>query len=263
MTGSLQHAPRADLRRPQATSSFPHALDVAHLSASYGPYRALFDVSFAVPSGGIVALLGANGAGKSTVARVVTGLVASTSGSIHVAGRDVTGKAPYEIARAGVAHVPEGRGVFASLTVEENLTLAFRQRAGRRAVAEALARAYEAFPVLGDRRKQSGGTLSGGQQRMLSLAKVLIIPPRLLVVDELSLGLAPVVVDAVYDSLAKINRAGTAVLVVEQQVRRALGLAEQAVVLEHGAVAFAGPAREALSAVEAVLAARGRVDGDR
>jgi len=256
MNGSPQHARVADGRRPQSTSSSPPALDVVHMSASYGPYRALFDVSFTVPSGGVVALLGSNGAGKSTVARVVTGLVSSTSGSIHVAGRDVTGKAPYEIARSGVAHVPEGRGIFAHLTVEENLTLAFRQRVGRRAVAESLARAYEAFPVLGERRKQSGGTLSGGQQRMLSLVKVLVVPPRLLVVDELSLGLAPVVVDAVYDSLAEINRAGTAVLVIEQQVGRALGLAERAVVLEHGAVAFSGPAADALSVVEAALAAR-------
>ena len=141
--------------------------------------------------------------------------------------------------------------------MEENLTLAFRQRAGRRAVAELLARAYEAFPVLGERRKQRGGTLSGGQQRLLSLAKVLVVPPRLLMVDELSLGLAPIVIDAVYDGLREINRAGTALLVVEQQVDRALGLAEGAIVLEHGTVAFAGPASQALAEVEKVLAARG------
>ena len=235
----------------------PPALQVDHVSAAYGPYRALFDVSFTVPDGGVVALLGSNGAGKSTVARVVTGLVPCTSGTLHVAGQNVTGRPAYKIARTGVAHVPEGRGVFATLTVEENLLLAFRQRGGRRVAADSLTRAYEAFPVLGDRRKQRGGTLSGGQQRLLSLAKVLVVPPRLLVADELSLGLAPVVIDAVYDGLREINRAGTALLVVEQQVDRALALADGAVVLEHGSVAFDGPASQALAAVENVLAARG------
>lgn len=227
------------------------------MSAAYGPYRALFDVTITVPASGVVALLGSNGAGKSTVARVVTGLLPATEGRIQVSGRDVTGLPAYKIARAGVAHVPEGRGIFASLTVEENLVLAFRQRAGRQAVADSLARAYDAFPVLGERRRQRGGTLSGGQQRLLSLAKVLVVPPQLLVADELSLGLAPVVIDAVYEGLQEINRAGTALLVVEQQVDRALSLAQSAVVLEHGAVAFDGPSGEAMAAVERVLAARG------
>jgi len=242
---------------PPAAADRHPALEVDHVDAAYGPYRALFDVSFSVPAGGVVALLGSNGAGKSTVARVVTGLLASAKGTIRINGTDVTGQAAYRIARAGVAHVPEGRGIFANLTVEENLTLVFRQRAGRTMVARSLAAAYEAFPVLGERRKQRGGTLSGGQQRLLSLAKVLVVPPRLLVADELSLGLAPVVVDAVYDGLRRINSAGTALLVVEQQVDRALGLASDAVVLEHGSVAFAGSSDEALAAVEKVLAARG------
>lgn len=242
--------------QPGAPGDAP-ALVADRVSAAYGPYRALFDVSITVPAGAIVALLGSNGAGKSTVARVVTGLVPCTEGTIAVDGRDVTGQHAYKIARAGVAHVPEGRGIFASLTVEENLVLAFRQRAGRQAVADSLARAYEAFPVLGERRRQRGGTLSGGQQRLLSLAKVLVVPPKLLVADELSLGLAPVVVDAVYDGLREINRAGTALLVVEQQVDRVLSLAQEAVVLEHGSVAFAGPSSEAMAAVERVLAARG------
>jgi branched-chain amino acid transport system ATP-binding protein len=147
--------------------------------------------------------------------------------------------------------------VFASLTVEENLRLVFRQRGGRQCVADSLARAYEAFPVLGQRRSQHGGTLSGGEQRMLSLAKVLVLPPRLLVADEISLGLAPVVIDAVYDGLRKINGAGTALLVVEQQVDRVLDLAGTAVVLEHGSVAYLGRADGALAAVEQVMSARG------
>ncbi|MDA8356352.1 MAG: ABC transporter ATP-binding protein [Actinomycetota bacterium] len=233
------------------------ALEVDGVSAAYGPYRALFDVSFRVPVGSVVALLGSNGAGKSTVARVVSGLLPSTSGTIRLGDEDVTGWPAHRVARAGMAHVPEGRGIFASLSVEENLVVAFRQRAGRRQVASALERAYQAFPILGERRKQRGGTLSGGQQRLLSLAKVLVVPPRVLVADELSLGLAPVVVDAVYDGLRSINAAGTAILVVEQQVDRALDLAHGAVVLEHGSVAFVGLAQNALAAVERVLAMRG------
>jgi branched-chain amino acid transport system ATP-binding protein len=234
---------------------------VEHIDAAYGPYRALFDVSFAVPAGGVVALLGSNGAGKSTVARVVSGLLPSAKGRIRIDGTDMTGQPAFKIARAGVAHVPEGRGIFANLTVEENLTLVFRQRVGRKMVAPSLDAAYEAFPVLGDRRKQRGGTLSGGQQRLLSLAKVLVVPPRLLVADELSLGLAPVVVDAVYDGLRRVNATGTALLVVEQQVDRALELASHAVVLEHGSVAFEGPSDQAMAAVEKVLAARGERTG--
>ena len=242
----------------------PPALAVEHVSAAYGPYRALFDVTFSVPAGGVTALLGSNGAGKSTVARVVTGLLPSSAGTIRLDGTDVTGLPAYKVARAGSAHVPEGRGVFADLTVEENLKIAFHQRLGRKEVPAALERAYEAFPILGSRRKQQGGTLSGGEQRILSLAKVLVAPPRLLVADEISLGLAPLMVDAVYDGLRRINEAGTALLIVEQQVDRVLGLAATAVVLEHGAVAYDGPSDQALAAVERVLASRGeRVVGSQ
>ena len=227
-----------------------------HVSAAYGPYRALFDVSFRVPAGGIVALVGSNGAGKSTVARVVSGLVTASQGKVVLCGDDVTRLPAYKIARRGMAHVVEGRGVFSSLTVEENLTLAFRQRAGRRLLASNLARAYGAFPILGDRRRQLAGTLSGGQQRLLSLAKVLVVPPQVLIADELSLGLAPVVVDTVYDGLREINRNGTALVVVEQQVSRVLELAGQAIVLDRGSVAYDGDPAGAGSAVEALMARR-------
>lgn len=232
------------------------ALEVDHVSASYGPYRALFDLTFSVPAGGAAALIGSNGAGKSTVARVVTGLLPSSAGSIRLSGVDVTGKPAFKIARSGCAHVPEVRGVFARLTVEENLKLLFRQRLGRRGVPDALNQAYEDFPILDTRRKQHAGTLSGGEQRILSLAKVLVCPPRLLVADEISLGLAPVVIDAIYEGLRKINRAGAALLIVEQQVNRVLDMVETAVVLEHGAAAYAGPASGALAAAERVLASR-------
>ncbi len=238
------------------TAGGTDVLVVDDVCAGYGPYRALFNVSFSVPAGGIVALVGSNGAGKSTVARTITGLVTATSGTVSLAGRDITTMATYRIARLGLAHVVEGRGIFSSLTVEENLTLAFRQRAGRKLLAENLERAYAAFTILGERRKQMAGTLSGGQQRLLSLAKVLVVPPQVLVADELSLGLAPVVVDAVYDGLTEINRNGTALVVVEQQVGRVLSLASRAVVLDRGSVAYEGDPDGASRAVEALMARR-------
>ena len=230
-------------------------LSVCDLRASYGPYRALFGVSFDVPEDAIVALLGSNGAGKSTVARVVSGLVRATGGSVAFRGEDITRLPAHKIAGRGMAHVPEGRGVFASLGVEEQLVLAFRRSVGRKGVAEALGRAYEAFPVLSERRKQSAGTLSGGEQRMLSLARVLAVPPKLLIGDELALGLAPVVVDAVYEGLTRIRSMGASLLVVEQHVNRVMEIADQAVLLAKGSVAWAGPAADAHAATEQLLGA--------
>jgi branched-chain amino acid transport system ATP-binding protein len=231
-------------------------LSLQNVCAAYGPYRALFDVSFRVPDGAVVALVGSNGSGKSTVARTVTGLVTASSGQVMFSGEDVTGHPAFKIARLGMAHVVEGRGVFSTLTVEENLTLAFRQRQGRSKLKENLERAYTAFPILGERRRQMGGNLSGGQQRLLSLAKVLVVPPKVLVADELSLGLAPVVIDQVYEGLEQINRNGTAVIVVEQQVNRVLKLATWAVVLDHGTVAYEGEPAGANAAVESLMARR-------
>jgi branched-chain amino acid transport system ATP-binding protein len=246
-----------DTGRPAPTPrSRPAVLALERVCASYGPYRALFDVSFRVPDGGVVALVGSNGAGKSTVARTVTGLVEATGGRIEFAGTETTKMPAYRIARLGMSHVVEGRGVFSSLTVEENLTLAFRQREGRSKLRENLERAYAAFPILGDRRKQSAGTLSGGQQRLLSLAKVLVVPSKVLVADELSLGLAPVVVDTVYDGLREINRNGTALVVVEQQVHRVLELATWAVVLDHGAVTYEGEPSGAAAVMESLMQRR-------
>jgi branched-chain amino acid transport system ATP-binding protein len=253
MTGSVA----VDSASPgRAGSGGQAVLELQRVSAAYGPYRALFGVTFSIPEGAVVALLGPNGAGKSTVARVATGLVEATEGRIMLGGTNVTRRPAWRIARDGVAHVPEGRGVLGTLTVEENLTLVFRQRLGRQKVAETLARTYENFPVLGERRKQAAGTLSGGQQRLLSLAKVLSAPPRLLVADELSLGLAPVVIEQVYDNLRRINAAGTALLVVEQQVDRCLEFASKAVVLDHGEVAFEGDPARARETVERIVTAK-------
>jgi branched-chain amino acid transport system ATP-binding protein len=215
-------------------------LELHDVDVAYGPYRALFGVSFQVAERSAVALVGPNGAGKSTVARVVTGLVAPSAGRIVFDGADVTRRPAWRIARLGVAHAPEGRSVFASLTVEENLALEFRRAVGPRGLADALERAYETYPRLGERRDQLAGTLSGGEQRMLALARVLAVPQRLLVVDELSLGLAPAMVDEVFGALRAVLAAGTALLIVEQHVERALELAGRAVVLSEGRVTLDG-----------------------
>ena len=228
-------------------------LELRDVDAAYGPYRALFGVSFAVPEATGVALVGPNGAGKSTVARVVSGLVRPTAGVVRFAGRDVTRWPAWRIARLGLAHAPEGRSVFASLSVEENLLLTFGQAVGRRGQGEALERAFGAFPRLAQRRHQLAGTLSGGEQRMLTLAKVLAVPQRLLVVDELSLGLDPVVLDDVFAALGAILRSGTSLLVVEQHLPRALELASRVVVLARGRVVHDGPVAEAGDALAGLL----------
>ena len=216
-------------------------LEARDVCASYGPFRAIFDVSFSVPEHGIVALLGANGSGKTTIARVVTGLLSMQSGSLKFDGNDISRRKAWQIARLGIVHAPEGRSVFGSLTVEEILALDFARSLGRKRIAEGLERAYELFPRLGERRSQGAATLSGGEQRMLSLARVLVNPPRLLVVDELSLGLAPIIIDELYAMLRRGNEAGTALLIIEQYVGRALSIAHSAVVLEHGEVIYDGP----------------------
>ena len=180
-------------------------LDLHEVSAGYGPFRALFDVTLAVQPGEAVALLGPNGVGKTTIARVATGLVAPTEGAVLVDGEDMTGAPVHRFRRAGVIHAPEGRSVFATLTVEENLVLSFRASRGRRGVAADLERAFELFPALANRRHQVAGTLSGGEQRMLAMARVLVEEPKLLVADELSLGLAPIIVDEVYASLERLR----------------------------------------------------------
>ena len=224
-------------------------LELRDVSAGYGPFQALFGVSLEVGSGEAVALLGANGVGKTTVARVATGLVAPLAGSVWVEGVDMTGAATHRFARGGVAHAPEGRSVFATLSVEENLTLSFRQSRGRAGVSGALEAAFELFPVLASRRHQIAGTLSGGEQRMLSMARVLVEAPKLLVADELSLGLAPIVVDEVYATLERLRHGGTSLLIVEQHIGHALALCDRVVLLDHGSVTWEGPSADAVHRV--------------
>jgi branched-chain amino acid transport system ATP-binding protein len=224
-------------------------LELREVCASYGAFRALFDVSLTVAPGEAVALVGSNGSGKTTVARVASGLVAPTSGAVLVEGNDLTGGRTYRFARAGVAHAPEGRSVFASLTVEENLTLSFRRVHGRGGVRSSLERAFEMFPALGHRQNQTAGTLSGGEQRMLSLARVMVEVPKVLIADELSLGLAPIIVDELYESLQRLRDEGTALLVVEQQVGHALNLCDRVAVLDHGSVTWTGSSTDAVAVV--------------
>ena len=220
-------------------------LELTNVSAAYGPFRALFDVSITIRPGEAVALLGANGVGKTTIARVATGLLESSTGTVMFDGTDLTGAAPHRFARVGVAHAPEGRSVFATLSVEENLRLSFRRSKGRAGVGDAIERAFGLFPALGERRRQIAGTLSGGQQRMLAMARVIIEEPRLLVADELSLGLAPIIVDEVYRNLDRLKQSGCALLIVEQHVGHAIALCDRAVVLDRGRITWTGPSDQA------------------
>ncbi|MBL7500191.1 ABC transporter ATP-binding protein [Frankia sp. CNm7] len=234
-------------------------LELASVSAAYGPFRALFDVSLTLARGEALALVGSNGAGKTTVARVVSGLVTPSAGRVLVDGADLTAARakPYHFARAGIAHATEGRSVFATLSVEENLTLSFRRARGRGGVRGGLELAYEAFPVLGRRRKQLAGTMSGGEQRMLSMARVLVEKPKVLVADELSLGLAPKIVGELYASLARLRAEGVSLLIVEQHVGHALRLCDRVAVLGHGHVTWSGPAAEATGIVTRAFAPAG------
>jgi branched-chain amino acid transport system ATP-binding protein len=243
------HAPSAP-----AANGTP-LLELRDVEASYGPFRSLFGVSFSVREGSVMALLGSNGSGKTTVVRVCCGLLKPTLGHLLYQGHEITGRRAFRLARIGIVHAPEGRSVFSTLTVQENLELTFRQVFGRRGAKAALHKAYEQFPRLGERRKQIAGTLSGGEQRMLSLARVLVHEPKLLITDELSLGLAPVIIDEVYRTLATIREHGTSLLIVEQHVHQALTLADDVVVMSKGRVALAGPVGELGDVSESILPA--------
>jgi branched-chain amino acid transport system ATP-binding protein len=225
-------------------------LEVSGLSARYGPVAALRDVSLEVRAGELVALIGANGAGKSTLLRTIAGLVAPAAGRVTLDGRDVTGQAPEAMIRAGVALVPERRRIFAPLTVLDNLELGGyalpRGRDFRGALEAGVEEAYRLFPVLRGRRDQLAGTLSGGEQQMLAIGRALMTRPRLLLCDEPSLGLAPLVVAEIMRLLSTLREAGTTILLVEQNARMALRSADRAYVLEVGSVVLSGAASDLL-----------------
>jgi branched-chain amino acid transport system ATP-binding protein len=219
-------------------------LCVSGLVVAYGRALALREVSLDVRRGSMTAILGANGAGKSTLARAVSGLIPSAAGRIMFAGEDITRWPPYRIRRAGLIHVPESRGIFPGLSVQDNLRMAVGPlKRGEQAAA--IDRAIELFPALGGRKRQLAGSLSGGEQQMLSLARALIVQPQLIVGDELSLGLAPRLVDLVFETLVQARTMGITVLLIEQYVERALSIADECFILQRGNVAWHGAASEA------------------
>lgn len=219
-------------------------LEVQGLTVRYGSIEALRDVSLRVDEGDVVALIGANGAGKTTTLRAISGLVRPYRGSIRFAGQELTRLPPDRITAMGVAHVPEGRAIFANLSVQENLLLATFARRDRRRVREDLEAVYALLPRLAERRRQNAGTLSGGEQQMLAIGRALMSRARLMLLDEPSMGLAPLLVAEIFRILQDINRQGTTLLLVEQNARMALQVARRAYVLEAGRIVLAGPAQE-------------------
>ncbi len=219
-------------------------LEVEDLDVRYGTSQALFGVSLSAPAGSVLAILGANGAGKSTLARTVSGLVRPVSGRVRFDGRDITGMSAHRIRKLGLTYIPEGRGIFPGLSVIDNLRMAVAQeRRGDRPTA--IDRAIDRFPILGKRRTQRAGSLSGGEQQMLALARALAVSPKLVIADEMSLGLAPLVAESVFEGLEQARQAGITIVLSEQFVHRALAMADRCVILTRGQVGWSGPAAEA------------------
>ena len=222
-------------------------LELHALRAAYGPIEALRGVDLEVRAGELVCLLGANGAGKSSTLRAISGLVRPTGGRIVLDGRPIAGLPPAELLAAGIAHCPEGRRVFPYLTVEENLAMGAYVRRDRGAIAADMDRVCTHFPILGERRRQPAGTLSGGEQQMLAIGRALMARPRLILFDEPSLGLAPTVVETTFGIIADIRRQGTTVLMVEQNAYLALQMADRGYVMENGRIVLSGAASNLLS----------------
>lgn len=216
------------------------ALDVENLAVRYGDLTAISQVSVSIPAGSVTAILGSNGSGKSTFARAVSGLVPVHAGRLMLDGRDITGQPAHHLRRLGLAYLPEGRGVFPGLSVFENLRMAARLAGKRSERQAAVERAYELFPVLYERRSVRAGLLSGGEQQMLALARALTVKPRLIIADELSLGLAPRIVARVYERVESISDEGITVVIIEQFVNRALAMASHCVVMAQGRLAWEG-----------------------
>ncbi|HUC04433.1 MAG TPA: ABC transporter ATP-binding protein [Acidimicrobiales bacterium] len=215
-------------------------LELRDVSAGYGTGTVLHHVDLVIPDGAVVALLGPNGAGKSTLLKVASGLLRPSSGQVLFDGSDMTSSTPFEVARAGICHVPEGRGIFPSLSVADNLRL----QASRKVDRKALALASSVFPRLGQRRRQIAGTLSGGEQQMLALSRAYVSEPTTVLLDEVSMGLAPLIVDEIFEYLRTLAAEGLSLLVVEQYVARALQLADYVYILNRGRIRFAGEPAE-------------------
>lgn len=222
-------------------------LEVKGLEVYYGVIQAIKGISFEVNQGEIIALIGANGAGKTTTLHTITGLIAAKSGSILYEGTDVTRIPGYKLVGMGIAHVPEGRRVFSSLTVLQNLKMGAYTRKDKNELDETLKMIYRRFPRLEERKNQPAGTLSGGEQQMLAMGRALMSHPRLIVMDEPSMGLSPIYVNEIFDIIQKINGDGTTVLLVEQNAKKALSIANRAYVLETGNIVLSGDAGELLN----------------
>ena len=219
-------------------------LELRGVTAGYGHFTALWDVSLSVAAGEAVAVVGPNGAGKTTLLRVISGLIAPRAGNLAFDGAALGGKPAYEIVAHGIAHVPEGRRIFPALTVSDNLKMGAFLPAARRRFAESLERVYALFPVLAERRAQRAGSLSGGEQQMLAIGRALMSRPKLILLDEPSMGLAPVMVLRVFDLIRRIREEGYTILVVEQNVRQVLKLVDRAYLLEVGRIKMEGRAAE-------------------
>jgi branched-chain amino acid transport system ATP-binding protein len=219
-------------------------LEISDLHVAYGAIKAIHGVNLAIEAGEIMSLIGANGAGKTTTLKTISGLLKPSQGKILFEGKSIVGAAPHKIVRLGLAHAPEGRGVFANLTVAENLQLGAYARADSKQIRSDRERALEFFPKLAERLSQNAGTLSGGEQQMLAIARALMARPRLLLLDEPSLGLAPQIVQTIFRIIREINAQGTTILLVEQNAHMALKVAHHASVLETGEIVMSGTAKE-------------------
>jgi branched-chain amino acid transport system ATP-binding protein len=219
-------------------------LQVENLNVYYGAIHALQGISFNVNEGEIVTLIGANGAGKSTTLRTISGLLRSRTGSISFKGQEISTMAAEKVVQAGISHVPEGRKIFAPLSVRENLTMGAYTRSDQAEIAETLERVYRSFPRLKERASQYGGTLSGGEQQMLATGRGLMSRPTLLLLDEPSMGLSPILVEEIFRIIVEINKQGTSILLVEQNAQMALSIANRAYVLETGRIVLSGSAKE-------------------
>ena len=219
-------------------------LEIKHLAAGYGRIDVLRDVSLAVPNGAIVGLLGPNGAGKSTLIRSVSGLTHVRSGEILFEGRPIQGLAPEDIVDLGIIQVPQGRMLFPDLSIEDNLQLGAYRKSARAAFQKSLRQVEAYFPILHERRQHRAGVLSGGEQQMLAIGRALVAQPRLLMLDEPSLGLAPLIIDSIFNVLRQVNADGLTILVAEQNAMKVLQTADSVYVLENGRIAHAGPSRQ-------------------
>ena len=222
-------------------------LELKRVRVAYGGIQAVKGIDLAVSRGELVCLIGANGAGKTTTLRGITGLQPVKSGSIHYDGEDITGKPAFQLVRKGLSMVPEGRGVFGALTIEENLAMGAYARSDRAGIRADVERAFELFPRLKERRRQTAGTLSGGEQQMLAMARALMSRPKLLLLDEPSMGLAPLMVQKVFETVLKISKEGVTILLIEQNAKLALEVSGRGYVMESGEITLHGEAKTLLS----------------